>query len=313
MRLCQLMLVSDATVRIAAPAKINLYLRVGKRRDDGYHPLLTWMCTIGLFDMLQFVPARESRPEASIAFTCSDPAVPGDRRNLVIRAAEAMAAMPSEGRDGVQAVSVRLDKRIPVGAGLGGGSSDAVSTLLALNRLWNRDLSADRLHHLAEQLGSDVPFFLHGPSSVCRGRGELVQPIARPRPRWAVLVLQDINLSTAEVYDQFDRGPGTAARGPNNSSFDEPPWEEWTTLTATALLPTLVNDLEPAAFSLRPELGQLRERLEQHLSRPVRMSGSGSSLFTLYDERSEATNAASQVSQVSPAQALAVQTAPAVA
>jgi 4-diphosphocytidyl-2-C-methyl-D-erythritol kinase len=200
-------------MRVLAPAKINLHLRVGRRSSDGFHPLLSWMCTVGLFDTLTIQPA----PDATrlVEMTCTDGSLPTDVSNLVIRAAEALARQargsgeaPPEARHASAAriapVQIVLEKQIPIGGGLGGGSSDAAATLIALNRLWRTDCTSQQLLSIAATLGSDVPFFLFGPSSICTGRGELVTPIAAPAARFAVLILPGIAVSTAQVYRRFD-------------------------------------------------------------------------------------------------------------
>jgi len=171
--------------------------------------------------------------------------------------------------------------------------------------------SIDQLAEFALQLGSDVPFFLHGPSSICQGRGEIVTPISAPRPRWATLIFPEITMPTPQVYKVFDSlGLGKAQAGireghERGEGMDQPMWrdlggaagqectsmQEWTSLRADELLPWLINDLETPAFTIAPHLGRLRSELEQKLGRIVRMSGSGSTLFTLFDERSDAENA----------------------
>jgi 4-diphosphocytidyl-2-C-methyl-D-erythritol kinase len=185
---------------------------------------------------------------------------------------------------------VTLGKQIPVGAGLGGGSSDAARTLLALDRLSGARDSADELSAFAARLGSDLSFFIlaSGGSAVCRGRGEQVMPLAPPDARWAVLLLPATPMPTPAVYRRFDemRLGGVEPLSP------EPNWAAWTKLPAEQLLPRLINDLEAPAFSIGPALGALRADAEQALGRPVRMSGSGSSLFTLFDEESAARAAA---------------------
>jgi 4-diphosphocytidyl-2-C-methyl-D-erythritol kinase len=153
----------------------------------------------------------------------------------------------------------------------------------------------DRLAPIAATLGSDVPFFLYGPSSLCTGRGEIVKPVSPPAmAKWVVLALPDIHMPTASVYGRFDElGLG----------FDEhieegrqPLWHEWSSRKSKDLLAGLVNDLERPAFEIRKDLGTLRADIELKLGRPVRMSGSGSSLFTLYDEQGEAEAAANVIS-----------------
>ncbi len=170
--------------------------------------------------------------------------------------------------------------------------------VLALNRLFPGGgvQSPGELSAFAARFGSDVPFFLAGPSSVCSGRGEIVRAIAKPRPRWAVLALPSLMMPTPEVYRRFD----AMGLGRVEDIEREPDWSDWTKLDAASLLPLLVNDLELPAFALRPELGDLRRDMERSLGRAVRMSGSGSSLFTLYDEPDEARFAAQKLSAAIP-------------
>jgi 4-diphosphocytidyl-2-C-methyl-D-erythritol kinase len=286
-------------MRLLAPAKINLHLRVGPRRDDGFHPLLTWMCTVGLFDTLELTlqnPAgRRVGGDAGFLLATDDPQLPTDARNLVVRGAQAMADHARRLREGIavgeSAVSAFLYKRIPAGAGLGGGSSDAARAMLGLARLWDWPGSTGELASLAVTIGSDLPFFFHGPSSICTGRGEAVTPLRPPAAKWAMLALPDIAMPTPAVYAKFDEmGLGDA-----DAIEHRPDFESWAAGPAETLLRGLVNDLEAPAFALRPDLGALRERVEQSLGRPVRMSGSGSSLFTLYDARPDAEYAAGQI------------------
>jgi 4-diphosphocytidyl-2-C-methyl-D-erythritol kinase len=254
------------------PAKINLHLRVGPARADGFHPLLTWMTTVGLYDRL--TATRTGGTEVSM--TCDDPSLPVDGTNLVVRAARAL---------GVTGVRLHLEKSIPHGGGLGGGSSDAASVLVRLNELFELGHGTDRLAELAGMLGSDVPFFLFGPSSICRGRGEIVRPVPKPaRARWALLILPGIPVPTPAVYRQFDQmklGADVEA---------EPDWAALAQMPAEFLLHELVNDLEPPAFALRPELGRLRQECEDAIGRTVRMSGSGSTLFSLFDQETDAAD-----------------------
>ncbi|HXE52981.1 MAG TPA: 4-(cytidine 5'-diphospho)-2-C-methyl-D-erythritol kinase [Tepidisphaeraceae bacterium] len=324
-------------MRLLAPAKINLHLRVGPRRADGFHSLLSWMTTVGLFDSLTLEqqaandprsPLRTGAGEGSvveragsgntapIALSCDLPGLPCDERNLVVRIAQAWreeaarsvsSAPPapdvygdSPGRTGARAaegpvrvggVRATLEKRIPVGAGLGGGSSDAARTLLGLNRLWRMDRAADDLSAFAARFGSDLSFFFYGPSSVCRGRGEIVTPIARPAVGWVVLVLPRLAMPTANVYRRFDE----MGLGRDEDLERAPDWNSWASMKSEELLSRLVNDLEPPAFDLAPQLGHLRRRVEEIVKRPVRMSGSGSSLLTLFDEQNDADSAAEHI------------------
>jgi 4-diphosphocytidyl-2-C-methyl-D-erythritol kinase len=151
-----------------------------------------------------------------------------------------------------------------------------------------------------------VPFFLGGPSAICRGRGEVVEKAGRPAIQWVLLVLWPRPMPTAQVYLRFD----DMGLGRESNLNPEPPWDSWLELTSRDLLPKLVNDLESAAFAIDPELGQARAESEQKLGRPLRMSGSGSSLFSLYDTEAQAREAARLLMQQLNVQALVVELAP---
>lgn len=265
---------------IAAPAKINLLLQVGPRDAHGYHPLASWFCTVALFDSLSI--ARDD--SAGIRFECDDPALPRDSRNLVVAAAERLLA----GRSRAPGLSLALTKRIPSAAGLGGGSSDAAATLAGINRLLALGVSRKELTTLGASLGSDVPFFFAQPSAWCTGRGEITTPMPAPRAaRWALLVFPPMGLSTAAVYRRFDEMSLGSDISPSLPSTAQ----DLPNLRSIELLPLLRNDLEPPAFNLAPDLAECREAIERFLGRPVRMSGSGSTLFTLFDEATEAASA----------------------
>ena len=306
-------------MRLLAPAKVNLHLRVGPRDGSGYHPLLTWMCTVALFDTLTFrqhdgPDAPSSYPRATddpIVLTCDDASIACDDTNLVRRAARPLIELSGSAPHSPRlsrGLAIHLQKHIPVGGGLGGGSSDAARTLIGLNRLWSLDLPLAQLHAVATEVGSDVPFFLHGPSGVCSGRGQLVAPAPVPRARWALLVLSGFPVPTRDVYAKFDE----LRLGDVGFGEAHPPWQEWADLSAGPLLSRLRNDLEPAAFALVPQLGRLRDALELSLARVIRMTGSGGTLFTLFDERREAEVAAQFVRTRHMLEALAVEVAPTV-
>jgi 4-diphosphocytidyl-2-C-methyl-D-erythritol kinase len=290
-------------MRLLAPAKINLHLRVGPLSPDGFHPLLSWMTTVGLFDTLILNPDPAGPNADPVSLSCDDPSLPCDERNLVVRVARAWR---EESRLPEARVAIELRKRIPMGAGLGGGSSDGARVLLGLTNLWRSGRAANDLSAFAARFGSDLPFFFHGPSSVCRGRGEIVKPVARPTPRWALLVLPKLSMPTPQVYRQFDQ----MRLGTERDIEDAPPWDQWATLKSEELLPRLVNDLEAPAFEIAPELADLRQRVERKVGRPMRMSGSGSSLFTLFDLREQAVALAPQIEQDERQKAIVVKVAP---
>ncbi len=289
-------------MQLLAPAKINLHLRVGPRRADGFHPLLSWMCTVGLFDTLDLeslpgsADAHDSTRRA-VELTCDLPELPCDASNLVVRVVTAwMEEMrlgepsPASHLAGIRAT---LAKRIPMGGGLGGGSSDGAATLIGLNRLFDAGWSRQRLSDLAARFGSDLSFFFHGPSSVCTGRGEFVRPIGAPACRAAVLLLPPISMPTGPVYQRYD----ALGLGRDEDIRCEPDWSEWRSMKARQLLPRLVNDLERPAFDLSPALARLRDQAERQVERAVRMSGSGSTLFTLFDTIEESNEAAVEIAK----------------
>jgi len=257
------------TADLSAPAKINLTLRIVGRRPDGFHELESWVALVDLCDRLHF-----SMESGGVFVRCDDRAVPSDESNLVARAAAALAAHGAQG-----GASIRLKKRIPIAAGLGGGSSDAAATLRGLNELWALGWPAERLAAIGAEVGSDVPVFVAGRQAVMRGRGEIVTPLARGWDGWVVLVVPPFGVSTREVY---------AGLRAEDFAGERPTPESLVGLNAAELSERLFNDLEPAAFRISPKLGHLRAFLSEETGRRVRMSGSGSTLLSIFDEREAA-------------------------
>lgn len=271
---------------VRSPAKINWTLRVVRRREDGYHDIESLVCAVTLYDELTF----STRDDDRFILTCSNPSLPCDDHNLICKAATLLAteARPSSPLRPLGA-SCHLTKNIPVGGGLGGGSSNAAATLLTLNRLWGLDLPLDQLASLAAHLGSDVPLFLYGPAAVIRGRGELVQPVRLGWRIWIVLILPDFAIATASVYRAWRPAPEPPA-----GRLAAP--EDWLAPDgpdlAVRLLERAYNMLEPPAVGVCAPLRRLMEQLTSLAGRPVRLSGSGSTLFTAFDNRSEAESLA---------------------
>lgn len=265
-----------------APAKVNLYLEVLGKRADGYHEVETLMVTVDLHDELTFV----EDPSGRIALRCDDPSLPTGPENLVVKAAERLRA-----RAGVaKGASIGLRKAIPAQAGLAGGSSDAAATIAALDRLWGLGLGPEALDAVAAEVGSDVSFFRHGPAAVCRGRGEVVTPLALGRRLSLVLVCPPAGVSTAEAYRHLAI--------PDRPRSIEPILEALRSADSAALGRGLFNRLQPVAERLVPGLARVREALQSlvpsHLDGHL-MSGSGSAYFGLARDRDAAEAAARQL------------------
>ena len=244
---------APAAVTVRVPAKVNLQLAAGPPRADGYHPLVTVFHAVSLFDEVTVLPAEKT----SLSVSGEDAAaVPRDRSNLAWKAASAL--VQAAGLRG-SAVEIRIAKRIPVAAGLAGGSADAAATLLACNELWQTGLSLRDLSELAAGLGSDVPFALMGGTAVGRGRGEQLTPaLASGSYHWA-LAFGHEGLSTAQVYATFDRlRTARAAAGdrpePGEPELSHPLMAALRSGDPARVGPLLSNDLQPAALSLQPNL-----------------------------------------------------------
>ncbi|NIA20981.1 MAG: 4-(cytidine 5'-diphospho)-2-C-methyl-D-erythritol kinase [Anaerolineaceae bacterium] len=256
-------------LRIEAPAKINLGLRLLGRRDDGYHEIESLVMAVSLTDTLE----ARSAGDASLTLDVqADPAsAPADESNLVLRAARLL--QQTTGTD--KGARITLCKRIPAGRGLGGGSSDAAATLVMLNDLWGLRLDNDRLEDLAAELGSDVPFFLGSPLSVMRGRGEVLEALDDEAEVGVLLVVPPFPLATKDVYQRWVPPLTTGSGGA----------KLWLALLRDGMLEDLgrclVNDLEAPARALRSELLELRQALETVGAPCVSMTGSGSAMYAL--------------------------------
>jgi 4-diphosphocytidyl-2-C-methyl-D-erythritol kinase len=272
---------SAGGVECLAPAKLNLFLEVLGKRPDGYHELVTLMVSVDLHDTLSF----RDEPTGRIVLTCDDPALPAGPENLVFRAAERLREEAGVPRGAI----IELSKSIPAQAGLGGGSSNAAATLVALDRLWNLQSPPERLDALAGGLGSDVPFFLHTTAAVCRGRGELIEPVPMPATFHFVLVCPTVGLSTADVYRRLML--------PERREPIGPVLEALASGDPAALGRCLFNRLQPVAETIRPDLSRVRQALNN--LRPSlhghAMTGSGSAYFGLARDRPAAESAAQQL------------------
>lgn len=239
-----------------------------RRRPDGYHDLVTVMQPLSLADELSIRPGG-----TGVTLECNDPRIPAGEENLAVRAALAY------GREWGRrlGVHITLDKRIPLAAGLGGGSSDAAGTLLGLNQLLGRPLETTALHRLATGLGADVPFFLLNGPAVARGIGTELTPITLP-PYWYLLLNPGVSVSTRWVYQNLDP-----------ANLKAKVMEDWNSKTPEAWVH---NDLETVTLKHFPELSKLLEQLAELGSRIQGMSGSGPTLFALFDSLDAARDAA---------------------
>lgn len=243
-------------MQVLAPAKINLSLKVLGRRDDGFHEIETLIAPVSLYDKIEI-----EKQNRWIDLSCDDPTLSTGDDNLVVRAAKLFL----ERAKIKSGVSIKLEKKIPQGAGLGGGSSDAAATLRALNRLFATKLSGEDLANLAATIGSDVSFFLNGSTAICKGRGEIVEPMKLNR-KWPVLLLKPaFGVSSGWAYSR---------------------WQESKEIPEISYVPqnldgqSFVNDLERPVFEKFVFLAQLKAwlRKQPEVSAAL-MSGSGSTVF----------------------------------
>ena len=267
-------------VKVLAPAKLNLGLRILDRRPDGYHEIETVFVPLRLFDELEI----EVSDEPGIRLECDDPSLPVDGRNLAVRAAErTSAALGLE-----PSLVIRLRKRIPVAAGLGGGSSDAAAVMLGLEALSGVALDAQVRADLARGLGADVPFFLEPRPAVGRGVGERLEPIPDlPELTW-LLVRLPFGISTAEAYASASRELTLPRRGSSIAAL----------LGPSKGVRSPENDLETFAVRGHPEIGQARRALLEEGARAAGMSGSGPTVYGLFGGSEGGSEAARAVASL---------------
>lgn len=251
-------------VLVKAPAKINLYLRVIRKRPDGYHDIESLMQAIDLYDELALEKSDV------IGLYCDDPTLPADESNLAYKAAAML-----QSRFFFPGVRMELAKRIPRGAGLGGGSSDAAFVIRGLCRLYGLKPEASELLEMAAAVGSDVPFFLSGGQALVTGRGEIVRPVGLPLGYLVLVAVPPLSISTADVYEKqrinlTKKGSMSLLEKRINLS------------RLVSLMNELKNDLEDIVLSVFPELGELRRSLLGSGALYSSMSGSGSAFFGVF-------------------------------
>jgi len=286
---------------LKTPAKINLYLEIVNQRPDGYHNILSCMQMIGLYDRLTFEP-RSKGIRLTLQKECVDknePPLASDRSNLVYQAATLLQKEARRAGHRVPGASILLVKRIPIAAGLAGGSSNAAAALIGLNRLWSLGWKRSRLTSLGARIGSDVPFFLGAATAWVSGRGEQVKPASLPLdfPRYGVLVDPKQQISTAWVYQEFShrfqltksasrirmlRGGSTAGGGDHDIEIG-------------SLLRRSRNDLEAVTISYCPMVAKIKMALYSLGGRCALMSGSGTACFAFFRQHDEARKAADSI------------------
>jgi 4-diphosphocytidyl-2-C-methyl-D-erythritol kinase len=294
---------NDPTRRLApvvrlAPAKLNLTLAIVGRRSDGFHALHSVMVPLALADRLSVavLPAGDD----TIHTTGFDPGPP--EANLALKAIRAARAVVRGSGTMTPPLAARLDKQVPVAAGLAGGSSDAAATIDAAIEAWGADLAPERRAELAASLGSDVPFFLAGGPALVEGRGERVTPLHGIRgddQPGLLLVTPAVGARTADVFAAWAAGamsePGVARRTSEHFASEFGSGLSGRQLIERAGVLAAANDLLPAAASVVPGLVQLRRAMTRMLGRPIGLSGSGPTLWALYPTLEAATEAAASV------------------
>ncbi len=253
-------------MQFRAPAKINLFFRIVRRREDGFHEIETLMTPISLGDELD-IERCDDRP--GIHFSCDDSSLSRGDDNLVVKAAKLFF----QSAELKPATKIHLVKKIPHGAGLGGGSSDAATTLLALNQIFQANLSREKLAALAVQIGSDVPFFLAESAAICRGRGEIVERARLPAPMPLLLLKPEFGIPTRWAYSRWKQAkelPGISYAAQNTGERE------------------FINDLERPVFEKFVFLAQLKMwLLNQPEVSAALLSGSGSTVFAVMHEEAE--------------------------
>lgn len=258
-----------STFTLASYAKINWFLRVLGEREDGYHDLCTLFQTISLHDSLTFSHGDD------LVLTCDDSSIPVDERNLIVRGAKSL-------RDGFgidKGSRIHLQKRIPSPGGLGGGSSNAAVALIGLSKLWEIDIDRNEMTAIAERLGSDVPFFLRGGTSIGAGRGDIVEQLPDIDEKIMLVVTPDVKVSTKEAFARIDAS-GLTKEGSKSILRDC----RFIAGSSDLRDKTLINDFETSVLRAEPEIARAKATLLRLGARQALMSGSGASIFAIFDK-----------------------------
>ncbi|MDT8862640.1 4-(cytidine 5'-diphospho)-2-C-methyl-D-erythritol kinase [Alkalihalobacillus sp. MEB130] len=256
---------------VKAPAKINLSLDAIRKREDGFHEVEMIMTMVDLADRIDLT----DREDGTIQVDVSEGFVPNDHRNLAYQAADLL----KKRYDVKKGVSIYITKRIPVAAGLAGGSSDAAATLKGLNQLWNLGLTLDELAELGAEIGSDVSFCVYGGTALATGRGEIIQQIPSPPPCWVILAKPPIGVSTAEVYKRLKVQEIEHA---NTKAMIHAIEQQ----NFASICDNLHNVLESVTLDMYPEVRNIKEQMIRFGADGVLMSGSGPTVFGLVEHES---------------------------
>jgi 4-diphosphocytidyl-2-C-methyl-D-erythritol kinase len=270
------------TIRLKSPAKVNLYLKVLRQRNDGYHQIKTVFERINLCDDILL----RRRTDSKIKIVCDHCGVPKNNTNLIYKAAELLKNKFNKGIG----VDIRLKKRIPVASGLGGGSSNAASTLIGLNKLWNLGLSRKDLLNFARNIGSDVPFFVSGSRfAIGTGRGDRIKPIFGLRGFWHILIVPRKKLSSKKIYSCLNL---RLTKNIDNVKMLIYALRKFDLLR---LKRYIVNDLEKAAIKTFPKLFNIKKKLDRLGVKVYSLTGSGPAIFGIFQSRKEAEQKASKL------------------
>ena len=266
-------------MKILSPAKINLFLHVRGKRSDGYHELFSLMCCVTLYDEIYL----QTAPSGEISIQCAHPFVPSDATNLAYRA----AAVFHQNLNSAEGINIRLVKNIPVAAGLGGGSGNAASVLLALNTIYDDPFTEQQLMEMGLTLGADVPFFIFQKPAIATGIGEKLNPFEGALPYHVLLLYPGFKVSTTQIYQNLNLALTKDEKKPTSTHLKQSRFEPEH---------HLFNDLETVTAQTYPEIGVLKEKLLDCGAIGALMSGSGPTVFGLFDDTDTAKSAKQSLS-----------------
>ena len=262
-------MITERRLTLPAFAKINLSLRVFAKRADSYHDLETILQSVSLHDTIEF----SSMDQPHLVLSCSDRTLSADEDNLVMKAASALQNLAT-----TRGARIRLDKRVPMQAGLGGGSSDAAITLLGLAALWNLQTSRDELLAIAGELGADVPFFFHGGTARATGAGERIELLDDVPDTFLLVVKPSAGIRTVDAYQYFDERSLTSPKSKTILSTSAA--KQFFDISSSA---NLTNDFEAVVFEREPEIRRAKAALITAGADAVLLAGSGSALFGIFE------------------------------